>query len=167
MRKRSLASRIYLSLIGLSLAGVGGVFAVLMWKSFMRAEDVDHWPLVPCSILESRVGSRRDDPDWPAGMPQEFRFEVRYVYEWQDRQWESTRYRLRGAPWSDTPSAAEELVLKYPEGSVAECHVNPDQPDQAVLRGETKAAGYSLWFPLLFVVGGLGIVAGAWRPRSR
>jgi hypothetical protein len=32
-----------------------------------------------------------------------------------------------------------------------------------VLEIESKAPGYSLWFPVLFVVGGFGIMVGAWR----
>jgi hypothetical protein len=45
--------------------------------------------------------------------------------------------------------------------------VNPAQPDFAVLKPDTKAAGYSIWFPLLFVVGGLGIVVRAIVRRAR
>ena len=40
-------------------------------------------------------------------------------------------------------------------------YVNPSDPDFAVLKPDTKAAGYSIWFPLLFVVGGLGITVRA------
>ncbi|MBB5350608.1 hypothetical protein HNR46_000836 [Haloferula luteola] len=162
-KKRSVAARVYLSFVGLALAVLGGVFSWLMWKSFLRAEEVDHWPVVPCSILESEVKSRRDDPDWPPEMPQEFSFHVRYIYEWEGKEWESDHYRLRGASWSSTPAAAEALVEQYPKGSVQDCLVNPEQPRKAVLKGESKAPGYSLWFPLIFVVGGLGITVGAWR----
>ncbi len=163
MKKRSVGSRIYLNLVGLALAAVGAVFATLMWKSYVRAGQVADWPVVPCSIMESRVESRRDDPDWPREMPQEYRFRVRYVYEWKGAQHESSLHKLRGSSWSSTPGKAEQLVSRFPEGAVSQCHVNPESPRQAVLEGESKAPGYSLWFPLLFVVGGLGIMIGAWR----
>lgn len=45
--------------------------------------------------------------------------------------------------------------------------VNPTEPNFAVLKPDTKAAGYSIWFPLLFVVGGLGIVVRAIVRRAR
>jgi hypothetical protein len=32
-----------------------------------------------------------------------------------------------------------------------------------VLKRDSKAPGYSLWFPIIFVVGGLGIIVGAVR----
>lgn len=167
MQKRSIASRLYLSLVGVALAALGGLFSWLMWESFARAERMDHWPLVPCSIMESRVETNRDDPDWPQTMPQEYRFHVRYSYEWEGELYESDLYSLRGAAWSSTPGRAEALVEKYPEATVSQCRVNPEKPGLAVLRAESKAPGYSLWFPLIFVVGGLGIVIGAWRRPRR
>ncbi|MFP6880316.1 MAG: hypothetical protein VCA34_05170, partial [Roseibacillus sp.] len=36
-------------------------------------------------------------------------------------------------------------------------------PSFAVLKRDSKAPGYSLWFPIIFVVGGLGIILGAVR----
>jgi hypothetical protein len=161
--KRTPGARIYLSLVGLALAGIGGVFTWLMLASYLRAKRIDRWDKVPCAIVESTVESRRDDPDWPAAMPQEYRFRVRYEYEWDGATHVGDHYRLRGSSWSSGTEKAEELVATYPQGSVVTCQVNPDQPDEAVLKGESKAPGYSLWFPLLFVVGGTGIVAGAWR----
>jgi hypothetical protein len=163
MARRSTGTRIYMTLIGLLLALSGGIFSWLMWRSFSRARQIEAWPRVPCAVLESVVESRRDDPEWPESMPQEFRFRVLYAYDWQGRTYESDRYRLRGSSWSSGPEEAEILVGRYPEGSVAECSLNPEDPQLAVLEGESKAPGFSLWFPLLFVVGGLGIVAGAWR----
>lgn len=163
MAKRTTGARVYLSLIGLALAGIGGVFTWLMAASYLRAKRIDHWERVPCAILESTVESRRDDPDWPMEMPQEYRFRVRYEYEWQGQSYVGDHYRLRGSSWSSRTESAEALVETFPQGSVATCQVNPDQPGEAVLKGESKAPGYSLWFPLLFVVGGIGITVGAWR----
>ena len=165
MAKGSTGTRVFMSMIGLMLALAGGIFSWLMWASFSRAKEVDQWAVVPCAILESEVESRRDDPDWPQEMPQEYRFRVRYSYEWQGKEYENERFRLRGAPWYAHPGRSEKLAEDYPVGSVAECRVNPADPQQSVLRPESKAPGYSLWFPLIFVVGGLGVVVGAWRRK--
>jgi len=73
------------------------------------------------------------------------------------------RYSLRGAGWTRDRVRAEELVKEYPEGSGQVCHGNPRDPDQAVLKRDSKAPLYSLWFPLLFVVGGAGMIAGVIR----
>ncbi len=163
MPARTTGARVFLSLIGLMLAFVGGIFSWLMWRSFDRAREIDQWPVVPCAILESEVESRRDDPEWPEEMPQEYRFRVLYQYDFGEETYESGRLSLRGASWSGRPDKAEALVGRFPRGSVAECRVNPDAPSEAVLEGESRAPGYSLWFPLLFLVGGLGVAVGAWR----
>jgi hypothetical protein len=41
------------------------------------------------------------------------------------------------------------------------CYVDPKSPDRAVLKRDTKAALYSIWFPCLFVIGGAGMILSA------
>jgi hypothetical protein len=61
----------------------------------------------------------------------------------------------------------EELVATFATGSMTKCWVNPQQPSQSVLKLDTRAAGYTLWFPGLFFLGGVGMIVGAWKtPRS-
>ena len=62
---------------------------------------------------------------------------------------------------------AEKMAEKFPEGSRQTCFVNPSDPAFAVLKLDSKGPGYSLWFPLLIVVGGLGIIVGAVRGLLR
>ena len=47
MAKTSTGTRVYLTLIGLMLALIGGIFFALMWRSFQRARHVDQWPWCP------------------------------------------------------------------------------------------------------------------------
>ena len=160
MAQRTIGARLYLTLIGILLACAGGVFTGLMWRSFQRARAVEEWPKVPCAILESRViEEHRVGPDEPP----DYRFGVTYSYEWEDRSYDSKRLSLRGSPWSKSSAEAERLVREYPAGTVAECRVNPEIPLEAVLEGDTRAPGYAIWFPLIFVFGGFGVVFGAWR----
>ena len=49
----------------------------------------------------------------------------------------------------------------YPVGKETVCYVDPEDKSIAVLRKDTKAALYSIWFPCLFVIGGLGMIATA------
>ena len=141
------------------LALAGAAFSLLMWRSYQRAREVDHWTVVPCVILRSEAEPRQIDPN---GRP-EYRFAVLYGYHWEGVPKESDRLKLRGRPWVGKEEAVQIFIEKYPEGSQQQCRVNPAKPEIAVLEPESKAPGYSLWFPLIFVVGGLGVVAGAWR----
>ncbi|WP_265594031.1 DUF3592 domain-containing protein [Haloferula sp. BvORR071] len=159
----STASRVYLSFIGLGLALAGGLFFALMWRSFQRARAVEHWPVVPCVILESGVEDRQIDPN----SSPEYRFKVSYGYEWEKQPYKGNLVKLWGSGWSSGTAISDAYVKRYPEGSQQECHVNPENPQTAVLEKESKAPGYSLWFPGIFVVGGLGMVVGAWRPRKQ
>ncbi|MFC7337021.1 DUF3592 domain-containing protein [Haloferula chungangensis] len=159
MAERNTGARVYLTVIGLMLALAGGVFTWLMGRSYLRASSIDHWPVVPCVILESGMEQRQVDP----GRPVEVSFQVLYSYEWDGQEYKSNRYRLRGSSWSSRETEVSMLMDKYPAGSVQDCHVNRADPGLAVLAGESKAPGYSLWFPVIFLVGGLGVVVGAWR----
>lgn len=159
MPRATIASRLYLTVIGLALALAGGVFFSLMWRSYQRARQVGAWPQVPCLILSSEVEERQFDPTSPL----ETRFTVLFGYEWEGVPLESELLSIRGSGWSSKPEKAELFVVRYPEGSQQMCHVNPHDPEVAVLQVESKAPGYSLWFPGLFVVGGLGVMVGAWR----
>ena len=158
MSRRSVKERIFLSGIGLLLALAGSVFLWLMWRSYQRASEMREWPEVEALVLRSEVGERRIGG---AGAP-EFRFEVLFGYEWEGERLSSDRWSLRGSPWSKRRDDAARLAKKHQVGSGVMCLVNPADPKVALLEVDSKAPGYSIWFPALFVVGGIGIVLGAW-----
>jgi hypothetical protein len=157
------AGSYYLIALGLSLIAAGGVFVLLMWRSFERASGQRHWEEVPCRILESRVAERQIGPD----VPVDYGWGILYGYEFAGEPRTSDLYSLRGSPWSHDRSRAERLVERFPPESGQVCHVDPADPDRAVLKLDSKAPGYSLWFPLIFVAGGLGMIAGAVRSIAR
>ena len=162
MAERTTGARVYLTIIGLLLILAGGVFVWLMGRSYLRALEVEKWPEVQCAILESGLDERQVGAD----APREFRFRVLYAYEWEGETYESERYRLRGSSWSGREHEVAELAEGFPAGSVTTCRVNPERPEIAVLREESKAPGYSIWFPGIFVIGGVGVVVGAWRRKG-
>lgn len=144
----------YLALIGLSLALIGGLFVWLMARSYLRAKEMRNWPQVPCVILTSELAERRHDRNSPI----EFRHELSFGYEWQGQPRTGDHLSLRGNPWSSKRKLMEERFKELPAGKTTTCWVNPADPDFAVLKLDSLAPGYSIWFPALFVVGGLGIV---------
>lgn len=112
------------------------------------------WPQVKCVILVSEIEERRHDEFSPA----EFRQNLSYGYEWAEQSLIGTKVTLRENPWSSKRELAEQRVEEFPKGQIMLCRINPTKPEIAVLKADSLAPGYSIWFPGLFVVGGLGIV---------
>ena len=149
----SRAGRWYLAILGLVIALLGGLFIWLMARSFLRAREMRSWPQVACVIITSEVEERRHDENSPA----EFRQDLSFGYEWQGVARTGDHLTLRGSPWSSKRELADQRVSEYPVGKTTTCRVDPANPYFAVLKPDSLAPGYSIWFPALFVVGGLGI----------
>ncbi len=160
------AGRWYLVVLGLSLALIGGIFVWLMARSYLRAKEMRSWPEVACVILSSELAERRHDENSPL----EFRVDLSFGYEWQDQPRTGDHLTLRGNPWSSKRKLMESRIKDYPVGKSTTCRVDPKNPDFAVLKPDSLAPGYSIWFPALFVIGGLGIVyraaTGSGRDRA-
>jgi hypothetical protein len=164
MKSDNRAGRLYLTAVGFGLCLIAGLFLWLMTRSYLRARDMNHWPQCPCLILSSSVEEMRIGPE----VEPEFRLAILYRYEFEGKGYESTRWGIRGSMPRSNRAAVEEQVADYPAGKWLTCRVNPRQPELAVLKADSQAAGYSLWFPGLFFIGGLGMMIGAWkRPQQK
>jgi hypothetical protein len=151
------ASTVFLVVLGLSIAAIGGLFAVLMWQSYDRAVEQRGWPQVDAMVLSSEVEEWRHDEF----SQMEYRVKILYGYEWDGEGKTGDRYGFRGNPIYNKRNKVEGIIESYPVGESTKAFVNPDNPDFAILKPDSKAAGYSIWFPMLFVVGGLGVAIRA------
>lgn len=155
----SLPGRLWLAGMGLFLAAAGILFVWVLWTAWQRAEETRSWTPIPCLIVSSRLSQERPTPNSnPA-----FRAEVRYSYTYAGKVMTGTHIK-RVDSASQHEDVAKKKLEAYPVGSELTCYVNPKQPDQAILKHDTRAALYSIWFPGLFVVGGLGM---AWNALKR
>lgn len=145
------SGRWFLVFTGLSLVLIGGVFVWLMGRSFLRAQEMRSWPEVECVILASDLDERRHDENSPL----EYRLNVVFGYEWAGEARTGDRLSLRGSPWSSKRVLSEQRAAEYPVGATSTCRVNPADPGLAVLKPDSLGPGYSIWFPSLFVIGGL------------
>lgn len=146
-------STVFLVMLGLVIAGVGGLFTCLMGMSYMRAVDQRAWPQVEGVVLSSEIEEYKHD-DFS---PMEYRMKILYGYEWKGERKTGDRYGFRGNPKYNKRDKVAGLVKTYPVGKEIMVYVNPKDSDFTMLKPDSKAAGYSIWFPMLFVVGGLGI----------
>ena len=153
------AGSLYLVFIGLLFCVAGGAFTLLMWRSFDRASGQRDWGETECTIVESRIAQRKIGSD----VEMEYNSAVLYGYSYEGKAYTSERYSLRGAPWSSSETRAEWRVARFAVGTAHSCYVDPEDPSSAVLKLDSRAPGYSLWFPLIFVAGGTGMMIGALR----
>lgn len=149
--------RWFLVALGLALALIGTLFVMLLGRSFLRAREMRAWPEVTCVILTSDIEERIHDPQ----SPPEYRHNLSFGYEWNGEPRTGDHLTLRGSSWSSRRELARKRSLQYPSGMTTTCRVDPANPDFAVLKPDSLAPGYSIWFPGLFVVGGLGIAIRA------
>lgn len=155
----SMFGRLWLASMGLFLALAGIVFTWVLWTAWQRAEETRGWTPLPCRIVSSRLHHERPTPHSnPAYKP-----EVRYSFSYEGKAMTGTQIKR-----VDSASQHEDVARKkldpYPVGTKLICYVNPQKPAQTVLKHDTRAALYSIWFPILFIVGGLGM---AWNALLR
>jgi hypothetical protein len=162
-QRASLGAKFLLSVFGLILAGAGGFFSYQMWNSYQRAAVTYQWTETPCQIVESKIEEERVN----LSSPVQYVPYISYSYLEDDTAVIGAGIkRVPGLKFKEK-AMAEELVNQYPAGRGAKCYVNPADPKEVILVRETKAALYSIWFPLLFVIGGLGMVINVWWPEGR
>lgn len=153
----SAAGRWYLGILGFSIALIGLLFFGLMARSYLRAREMRTWPSAPCVILTSELEERQHDEN----SAREYRHNLSYGYEWQGKAHTGDHLTLRGNPWSSKRGLAEDRVKLYPVGMNTTCLIDPKNPDFSVLKPDSLAPGYSIWFPALFIIGGFGITLRA------
>ena len=147
--------------MGVVLIAAGSFFAHRMWLSYEKTSASRSWPEVPCRVESSRILTQRPTP---ASAPVH-RVDVRYRYEVNGTAHVSTRIHVVEKAPTPHLEVARELQQQFPPGSQRTCRVNPADAGESVLIPGTRAALYSIWFPLLFVAGGLGMLIGVWRAR--
>lgn len=129
-----------------------------MARSFLRAWEMRQtWPEIPCLILTSEIKERTQGPNAPT----EFRLALTYAYEWNGIPHIGENITLRENPWSSHRPKIEQQQNTYSHATRRTCRVNPAAPQTAVLKPDSLAPGYSIWFPALFVIGGIGMICSS------
>lgn len=167
----TVSARLLKIVLGMSLMAAGLAVTVLLFIPWRRAKETHAWTETPCVIVESYTREVQSG-DLAHTTHRVF---LRYRYAFGGKEHTGTKWRrITYAGEEDeglsrkTPHASEavKLVDKYPAGAAATCWVNPAAPHEAVLEHQTTASIYTLWWPMLFAVGGAGIVWSAVRRKS-
>lgn len=158
----AIAGRIWKAGMGLFLVAIGSGFAWYLWASYQKAKAMHAWIETPATVVLSEV------QDWKSTEYTivEFKPVVRYRYEFEGEIYESDQFKIADGPTGD-PEKANQRIEPYPVGSTVTAYVNPDEPTTAVLKRNTRAGLYTIWFPLLFVAGGLGMTITSLLPDRK
>lgn len=161
-------ARILKACIGLFLMAAGLSVTALLFIPYRRAMETRQWTETPCVVTDSRMEQAEEagnpNPPWRVYLDYRYTFAGR---EYTGHRWK--RVSFYDAADHDvarkTPHRAEaqKLVDQYPPDLRTVCFVNPAAPADAVLEHQAKAAIYTLWWPMLFAVGGAGIAWSALR----
>ena len=156
------AGRYWLASMGLFLACAGALFTWGLWYAYQKAEETRRWTPEPCRIISSRIVSERPTPHSNV----EHKVEIRYSYTFAGKAMTGDHIKRVDGDTVHEESAKERSEA-YPVGMETTCYVNPAKPNEAVLQHGTRAALYSIWFPMLFVVGGLKMAWDSVRGRKK
>jgi hypothetical protein len=161
-RQKNLRSALGGVLFGGLIAAMGAFFMFALWVGFQRAKETRGWVETPCEITRSEVSEERPTPNSPIA----YRAWVEYRYEFDGRLRSGQNVKRVDGPTSHR-DRAEATVEAFPAGAKVSCWVNPADPEKAVLKHGTLAPLYSIWFPGLFVVGGVGIAFASLQRAKR
>lgn len=153
-------SRLFPIFLGLLVAAIGFAFAYWMLAGYQKVAATYKWPEVPCTIMHSAIV---EDTRVPNAVP-DYRIDVLFQYEFAGETRTSERVETRVRRVKETDKL-EGLYKTIPIGTKTVCYVNPEDPDFAILKRNSKAALYTIWFPGLFIVGGLGVAIAAIRKK--
>lgn len=117
---------------------------------------MDAWDEIPCTITKLDVD---DSLRNQRGMTK-YLMVVAYDYEFDGKKFTGSKIKRLPTEASD-PRKLKKKIEAYAEGTKTVCFVDPQTPTEAVLKKDSKAALYSIWFPLLFIIGGLGMILSA------
>ena len=142
--------------MGAFLIAVAWVLVQYLWHSHERAALMDAWTEVPCVITKLEV----DDTLLNQRGMTKYLMVIAYDYEFDGKKFTGSRIKRLPTESSD-PRKLKKHIEAYAEGTETVCYVNPEAPSEAVLKKDSKAALYSIWFPFLFIIGGIGMILSA------
>ena len=160
--KRFTGDRFILAGLGLALmlAGIGGTW--MLWYAYQLAAETHRWQPHPCEVLSSQLLTEHRTPNSPTS----YRPSIWYRYNINGSAFICHQIKSVDGDLSSRDSA-QSVLDAYPEGAKTTCYVNPEHPEKALLKQSPLAPLYSIWFPLLFVLGGAGMIFKAFRKSPR
>ncbi len=143
-------------------------FGLLGWLglSFFRWAEAQSWVETPATLQHAELKRHSGDKG------QTFEAKARYSYVFEGVEHESDRVSLQSGGdniGSYQEDLAKELKQLKAAGAPTVCFVDPDQPEQSVLRRDLRPGRLFLegMMGILFASMGVGLLGGAWYVRRK
>jgi len=149
-------------ILGLALILIGGFFTHLMWNGYRSVAKTYQWPETKALLTIADVDEFQPVPN----VEPRYKLNIEFIYSFDGQTYESTNFRTRERT-TTRPDEAQAWLGDLKPGETTTCFVNPDNPNEAILQRDSRAALYAIWFPLLFVIGGLGMIIGTLRKNKK
>lgn len=148
--------------VGLPTVLIGVVFVVFLYLAYERARQTRSWTPRTCVIEQSAVTWDRTTTHSPI----RYRAHILYRYRIAGQSHSSARIKRVDGSSADKKTI-ERSIADYPPGSTHTCFVDPGDHSFAILEHAPLAPIYTIWFPSLFILGGIGIIIGSIRRSAR
>jgi hypothetical protein len=125
--------RIEHPLMSLCVALMGCFCLLIQWGMRRQAAQAATWPVVRGSIVSSKVESFRDAGTRRTRGSLLYRAVVEYAYEVDGRSFRGTRVGFGAVVSSSLKAPAEARAARYVPGAPIDVHVDPADPNNAVL----------------------------------
>ena len=143
------------SVIGLRLVGFifialgGGLLHVIFFRPMLKEIAAAKWPAVPCEITSSSLGQHSGSKGGST-----YSVDVRYRYKVAGKELIGTSYNFDTGT-SSSRGWREAAVRSLPPGTRTICHVNPEDPLEAVLSIKPSPDRWFGLIPGIFLIVGL------------
>lgn len=152
----------FITLVGGAIASIGVFFIVVGIGEWRDGEASRSWPVVEGRVILSRLATHTTRAgSGSSGASTSTFHEIRYEYLVDDVHHKAGRVSFKVAMGEGD---ARTRAAAYPEGAIVAVHVDPEDPDRAVL--EPGADG---WNAVPIAIGGVAVlfpaavVTFAWR----
>lgn len=143
--------------VGLVFVVVGGGLSVfLLLIPVARLALATTWVETPAVVVDSTIRS------WSTDDGMTHRADIVYEYQAAGRRWRSNRrtfFPLASSGYDDQRAVTD----RFPSGAAVSCFVHPGDPSRSVLDRRPRPVYLIGLFPLVFLLAGLAVTAGALR----
>ncbi len=161
VKEASFKSKVLLSLFLFVFFSMGTSFFCFMSYSLFKEISSYLWDKTECTVISSSI------EEMGTGGHSLYSFKGVYSYSKKGRDYKSDKVSLQYSG-SSKYNDAQKLLIKFPAGSKGVCHVNPSNPEEAILTHNVSQLLMLpfLAIPLVFILIGGGGIYGIWSGRN-